>query len=61
MFFGLILNVVIKSTFGREVLADQKYLIFLNLAVYHNYSLKTESRIFFKASQIILKQLDLGT
>ena len=32
---------------GHEELADQKYFIFLNLAVHHNYSLGLSPRFFF--------------
>lgn len=39
---------VFKFGFGHEELADQKYFIFLNLAVHHNYSLGLGPSFFFK-------------
>ena len=58
LFFSVIVILSIKSALGHAEVIDQKYLMLLNLAVYHNYCLRLSRFFFFfffKALQVILK------
>lgn len=48
LFFSVILSVGIKSALGHAEVTDQMYLMFLNLAVYHNYCLRLSRFSFLK-------------